>query len=157
MNDTNKKIEEFIKDQKPLENEFAEVLFENLWDLYEETPMTENEKEYTLTATTIPIDQAKEYKLSIINPIGDIVIYTQDYKKVFKPKEDITAYELSHIMHLLFICSVNIRASYDVDGFVKKHKLERHFEEKLDFSVKCSKIVLWLKSRDKQCHKKLNF
>jgi hypothetical protein len=48
----------------------------------------------------------------------------------YKPKQDITAYELSLLVELfVFAFHPSVNQHYDYEQFVKKNKLERHFEK----------------------------
>jgi len=59
-------------------------------------------------------------------PIGDIMF---PYGK-YSPKEDITTYELSKLLHLFVVITANYSTfapSFDIDTFIIENKLERHF------------------------------
>lgn len=62
--------------------------------------------------------------------VGYIVFPDGDKKYKYNPKEDITPYELSHLI-LLFYYASSTRECRGIDYFsyIKEHKLERHFEE----------------------------
>ena len=68
-------------------------------------------------------------------PIGDLSLMEDNGKRLYKytPKDDITTIELAHLMHLWLAAMSAGRhfVQYDYWGFVKKHGLERHFEEQL--------------------------
>ena len=71
-----------------------------------------------------------EYKITSCKlPIGSITICDDEKRYLYNPKEDITAYELSRIIQLFFTISTTKSYNYDTIGFVKEHKLERHFDE----------------------------
>ena len=68
------------------------------------------------------------YKISGKLSIGSIMICGDAKRYTYNPKEDITAYELSRIIQLFFTISATNSYNYDTIGFVKEHKLERHFD-----------------------------
>ena len=62
--------------------------------------------------------------------VGYIVFPDGNKKYKYNPKEDITPYELSHLI-LLFYYASSTRECRGIDyySYIKEHKLERHFEE----------------------------
>ena len=69
-------------------------------------------------------------------PIGDITVYGDKYKYVFKPMEDITNLEICNLLKLYIHGTMGTGAppgswvSYDFEGFIMQNGLERHFEKK---------------------------
>lgn len=54
-----------------------------------------------------------------------------DNWRLLVPKEDITTFELSHIMILFLHGTANVQRTsyyYDYWGYVEQHNLERHFD-----------------------------
>jgi hypothetical protein len=64
-------------------------------------------------------------------PIGDIKLFDEKHYYKYNPKEDITAFELSKIMHLMFSAmgSGNHFCNYDYWSFIMQNGLERHFDK----------------------------
>ena len=62
--------------------------------------------------------------------VGDLTVYDGKDMYLYKPQEDITTYELSMLLRL-FVVAINSKGySYNYWGFIKEHKLERHFTKK---------------------------
>ena len=60
--------------------------------------------------------------------ITDITVTATDNKKyIYKPKEDITPYELAMMLHLFTFFHLTYY-QYDYWEFITRNKLERHFE-----------------------------
>lgn len=62
--------------------------------------------------------------------VGDLSVYDDKDWYIYKPQEDITTYELSMLLRLFVIAVGASGHSYNYWGFVKEHKLERHFTKK---------------------------
>lgn len=66
-------------------------------------------------------------------PVGDISIHDGEKYYKFVPKEDMTGQEAGWIMMLFTTATISNRGIginyYDYMDFVRKHGLERHFEE----------------------------
>ncbi len=79
--------------------------------------MTEPTTTYTLTKAVMPI--------------GDITFHTTDGKKVaLSPLEDITPLESVRITTLIaWMSTPHHMGSYDWQGYVALHGLQRHFKE----------------------------
>lgn len=61
-------------------------------------------------------------------PISDLNIYTKNFRLMYDPKSDITAYELSRIMQLFFVVVSNKNYGFfKVEEFLEEHNLTRHF------------------------------
>lgn len=67
-------------------------------------------------------------------PIGDITVYGDKYKYVFKPMEDITNLEICSLLKLYVHGVMGTQpgtwVSYDFESFIMQNGLERHFEKK---------------------------
>ncbi len=61
--------------------------------------------------------------------IGTITIRKEGRSWAYKPKKDITAYEVSLLIVMFSHFHVSTIAMYDYRGYVEENKLERHFEE----------------------------
>jgi hypothetical protein len=62
--------------------------------------------------------------------VGDLSVHDNKDMYLYKPQEDITTYELSMLLRLFVVAINSSGHPYDYWGFVKEHKLERHFEKK---------------------------
>ena len=77
------------------------------------------EKSYTFTMTKMPI--------------GDITVMEDNRSYKFNPQTDMTGQESALICQLFMTAVMSSRGmtEYDYMGYVRKHNLERHFQEVL--------------------------
>lgn len=66
-------------------------------------------------------------------PIGDITVMEDDRSFKFNPQTDMTGQESALICQLFMTAVMSSRSmtAYDYMGYVRKHGLERHFQEVL--------------------------
>jgi hypothetical protein len=66
-------------------------------------------------------------------PVGDITVMEDNRSYKFNPQTDMTGQESALICQLFMTAVMSSRSmtAYDYMGYVRKHNLERHFQEVL--------------------------
>lgn len=92
--------------------------------------------EYKFDGNTLPLyGYTTESKFTFSRmPLGDLRIVDDKVTYIYRPKEDITAFELSKLLHLFVVAMTSSGAwagmnCYDYRGFIMQNALERHFEK----------------------------
>lgn len=63
-------------------------------------------------------------------PISDLVIHSGSKTYTYKPRKDITTYELARLIKMFPFFSIANYNGYDYEEYIVREKLERHFEVK---------------------------
>ena len=59
-------------------------------------------------------------------PLGEITFFVDGFKYQYKPQPDMTIKELNDVM-LMFVSAATNPINWDIEGWVKKNNLMRHF------------------------------
>jgi hypothetical protein len=63
---------------------------------------------------------------TVKTPIGEITFYVDGFRYKYNPQPDISVKELNDMM-LLFVSAATNPINWDIDGWIKKNNLLRHF------------------------------
>jgi len=100
--------------------------------MYKELDMTSEKFEAGLNGTTASDLAAATFDKAKIT-VGDITVIEDNRRYKFNPQTDMTGQESALICQLLVTAVMSSRSTIDYDymGYVRKHNLERHFQEVL--------------------------
>jgi len=113
------------------------LLVWSTWKMYKETDMTKENLEAGLNGTTAAdlAPTTETHKTFTIDkvPVGDITVMEDNRAYKFNPQTDMTGQESALICQLFVTAVMSSRSltSYDYMGYIRKHSLERHFQEVL--------------------------
>lgn len=84
-------------------------------------------KEVETTAEDTSVATEDTSKSSTIKlPIGEITFFVDGFRYQYKPQPDITTKELNDMM-LMFVSAATNPVNWDIEGWIKKNNLLRHF------------------------------
>lgn len=63
---------------------------------------------------------------TVKTPIGDITFFVDGFRYKYNPQPDISVKELNDMM-LMFVSAATNPINWDIEGWIKKNNLLRHF------------------------------